>query len=72
MALMAHLVKRGDLDADEIEDMATALEGAGKPVAARLCRASFIQAIAPTQSEWEAERRRARFEVVSDGGNGAG
>lgn len=70
MALMAHFVKRGDLDADDIESIATALEDRRKPEAARLCRTSFVYASALSPSEWEAEQRRARFEVVSDGGNG--
>lgn len=68
-ALIAHLVRRGDLDQIEIDEIAEGLDAAGEPDAAHLCRLAFVEALAPSQSEWEAERRRARMRVISDGGN---
>jgi hypothetical protein len=69
-ALISHLVRRGDLEQAEISEIADKLDGAGEGDAAHLCRLAFVEAHAPSQSEWEAERRRARMRVVpSDGGN---
>jgi hypothetical protein len=70
-ALIAHLVRRGDLDQDEINDIADRLDEAGEEDAAHLCRVAFVEALAPAQAEWAAERsgkraeeRRARMRVV--------
>lgn len=66
---MRQLVRRGDLDADDIDAIATDLEAVNEREAAHLARAAFVEALAPTQSEWEAERRRARMRAVPpDGG----
>lgn len=70
IALLEQLVRSGLFDADDIDDMATRLDAAGETDAGRIARATFLQAMAPTQAEWEAERRRARFAIVPDGGNG--
>lgn len=66
IALIEQLVRVGVLDADDIGEMAERLEASGDSEDAHLCRAAFVQALAPTQSEWEAERRRARMRVVED------
>lgn len=69
VALLEQLVRTGVIDADDIHEMATRLDEAGDTDDARICRATFFQASAPTQAEWEAQQRRSRFEVVPDGGN---
>lgn len=69
-ALIARLVQLGVLDADDIEAMAQILERQDEHDAARICRASLLRAIEPSQSEWDADRARSRFRVFGpDGGN---
>lgn len=69
VALLEQLVRSGIFDADDIDEMATRLDEAGHTDDARSARATFLQAQAPTQAEWEAQQRRAQIEVVPDGGN---
>lgn len=70
LALITQLVRRGDLDADDIDQMATGLEEEGEGEAAHLCRAAFVEAHAPSASDWNAERARARMRLIkTDGGN---
>lgn len=70
-ALIEQMVRNGLLDADDIDEMATRLDAAGHTDDARRCRAAFVQAHAPSQSDWEAQQRRARIQAVPDGGNRA-
>ncbi|WP_066795063.1 hypothetical protein [Sphingomonas soli] len=75
-ALVRQLVRKGDLDADDIDAIAADLDARNEATAAHMARASFVEGLAPSQSEWEAERsgrrideRRARLHVVpADGG----
>lgn len=69
VALIEQLVRSGTLGADDIDDMAARLEAEGDTESARAARAAFVRASAPSQSEWEAQRRRARIRAVPDGGN---
>lgn len=70
MALITHMVRVSALDADDIDDMAAALDEQGERDAARICRAAFAQALAPSASDWNAQRARNRMRLVSsDGGN---
>lgn len=63
------MVRNGLLDADDIDEMATRLDEAGHTDDARIARATFLQAAAPSKAEWEALQRRAQIRTVSDGGN---
>jgi hypothetical protein len=70
LALIRQLCRAGALDAAEIEAIAAALEADGAPDDAHLVRCEMLNAVAPTQSEWEAEQRRGRMRIVPpDGGN---
>jgi hypothetical protein len=68
-ALIEQLVRVGVLEAEDIDEMAARLDAGDRREDARAARIAFVQAQAPSDSEWEAERRRARMHVVSDGGN---
>lgn len=72
-ALLRHLVREGALDADDIGAIAGDLDSRGEQDAAHQVRVALIEAHAPSQSEWEADRRRNRFHVIaSDGGKAEG
>jgi hypothetical protein len=60
LALIKQLYKRGLIDLDDIEEMA---DEAG-PESAHLIRMMAIEAEAPSQADWEAERARRQFRVV--------
>ena len=60
-ALIVRLLRRGVIDADDIEEMEMSQEA--RDVAMSL----IVEAAAPTASEWRAEKARERFRVV-DGG----
>ncbi|WP_447724628.1 hypothetical protein [Sphingomonas koreensis] len=68
-ALLEQMIRTGLLDADDIDEMATRLDAAGNTDDARIARATFLQAHAPSQSEWEVEQRRAQIRAIPDGGN---
>lgn len=73
MALLAQLVRSGTFTAADIDEMATDLEAAEEHEAAGLARAAYVEAMAPTPSEWAAERARRTFRIVdTDGGNEPG
>lgn len=69
IALIEQLVRVGVLEADDIDEMASRLEASGDRDDAHQCRTAYVQALAPSASDWEAEQRRARMRVISDGGN---
>ncbi|WP_422057709.1 hypothetical protein [Sphingomonas sp.] len=71
-ALLEHLVRTGIFDADDIHAIATSLDADGEADDARACRAALLRGSITSESHYEAERRRARFEVVTDGGNAPG
>jgi hypothetical protein len=70
LAVLAHMVRTEKLTADDIDDIATTLDGEGETEAAHLCRCTFIEGIAPKHSDWEADQRRSRFHIIAnpDGG----
>lgn len=71
LALIRQLCRDGILDSDGIDAIAADLEARGLADKAHAVRCELLQAEAPTQAEWEAERRRSRFAVVEpDGGKG--
>lgn len=72
--LIVQLLKRGDLDLDDIGEIAGRLAAEGEEEAAHAVRAAIVEAGAPS----EAEQRRARMAAVpvvdlasfrTDGGN---
>jgi hypothetical protein len=70
LALIRRLCAEGIIGQADVDAIANDLDERGKPDAAHAVRCEFIQAIAPSESEWQAERRRSRFEIVPpDGGN---
>lgn len=70
-ALIAHLVRIGVLDGDDIDAIGKTLDADGETEAAHEARCAFLEAGAPTASEFRADQARARFRVVADGGNDA-
>lgn len=63
VALLTQLLRKGLIDEDDLEAMCA---GLGEDAAHQI-RCCFLEAAAPSQSEWEAERARARFRVVKGG-----
>lgn len=62
------LIRNGTFGLDDIEEIATRLEGEGESDAAHSVRAAMIEASVPADAE--AQYRRSKFRVVaSDGGN---
>lgn len=57
LALIKQLYKRGLIDIEEMADEAG-------PESAHLIRMMAIEAEAPSQADWEAERARRQFRVV--------
>lgn len=69
-AILAHLIRKGVLDADDADEIASRLEDMGEPEAAYHAKVAMIRAAEPSQSDWLAEQRRNRFWVIeADGGN---
>ena len=63
--LLKHLIRRGDLDLDDIEAIATELEAEGESQAAHECRAAALEAQAPSNADW----RRSKLHLIkTDGG----
>ena len=63
--LLKHLIRRGDLDLDDIEAIAADLEAEGQSDAAHECRAAAIEAQALSNADW----RRSKLRLVdTDGG----
>lgn len=62
-ALIKLLLRRGDLDALEVDAVADELEQSDE-TAAHLLRVMLIEAAAPAQSDWQAGKARARFRVI--------
>jgi len=70
LALIQHLIRTEQFDTTDVDAIADALERKDDDHAAHLVRLQLIEASAPTQAEWEADRRRAQFRVIpADGGN---
>lgn len=68
-AFLEQMIRTEAVDPDDIEAAAERLDKAGDEEAAHSLRCIALQAMAPEQSDWEADRRRNRFHVVEgDGG----
>lgn len=67
-AFLEQMIRTEAVDPDDISEAADRLDLAGDEEAAHALRCIIVKAAAPDQSEWEAERARARFHVID--GNG--
>lgn len=63
-ALLVQLIRTEAVDPDDIDAAADALASEGDDEAAHEMRCLIVEASAPAPSDWEADRRRARFHVV--------
>ena len=70
-AFLAQMIRADAVDPDDIAEAADRLDRDGDPDAAHAMRCIILQASAPEQSDWEADRARARFHVI-DGDSGKG
>lgn len=72
-AVLEQLIRSEAVDPDDIALAAESLDNAGDEEAGHALRCIVIDAMAPTQADWEADRRRNRFHVVEgDGGKNEG
>tara|TARA_Y100001951_G_scaffold100969_1_gene105153 strand:- start:1307 stop:1537 length:231 start_codon:yes stop_codon:yes gene_type:complete len=69
LAMLSHDLRTGTKDADDINAIADWLDERGESEEAHVVRCALIYANVPSQSDWEAQKRRERFEIVPDGGN---
>lgn len=67
-AFLAHMVRTGALDDDDVIEVADGLEASGDEEAAHAMRCIILKAHETPQSEWEADRRRNRFHVIDGEG----
>lgn len=66
-AFLKQMIRTDAVAEDDMVEVVEALHKAGDPEAAHAMAALILEANAPDQSDWEAERARARFHVI--GGN---
>lgn len=67
MALITQMIRSNMIPVNDIIEAADTLDEDGDEDAARVMRAMILQAQAPSEAEWQAERRRNRFHAI-DGG----
>lgn len=63
-AFLKQMIKTEAVDPDDVVEIVEALQKAGDEEAAHAMAALIVEANAPDQSDWEAERRRNRFHVI--------
>jgi hypothetical protein len=66
-AFLAQMIRVEAVDPDDIAEAADRLDKAGDEEAAHALRCVIIEAAAPEQSDWEADRARARFHAIEGG-----
>lgn len=66
-AFMTQMIRAEAIDEADVVEMADAMREAGDDEGADAFMNIILQANTPTQSEWEADRARARFRAI-DGG----
>lgn len=59
-------LQTGARNADDISAMADWLEGRGETEEAHVVRCAVMYANVSSQSDWEAQKRRERMEIVPD------
>ena len=67
-AFLSQMIRIEAVDPDDISEAADRRDREGDEEAAHAMRCLILQAAAPEQSDWNADRARARFHVVD--GNG--
>ena len=68
-AFLLQMIRTEAVDPDDIAEAADCLAREGDEEAAHAMRCLILEASQPSQSDWEAERARARFHVI-DGNDG--
>lgn len=68
-AFLVQMIRTEAVDPGDIADAADHAEKQGDEEAAHALRCLIVEASAPDVSDWEADRRRNRFQVI-DGGDG--
>jgi len=63
-AFLKQMIKTEAVDPDDMVEIVEALHREGDEDAAHAMAALIVEANAPDQSDWEAERARARFHVI--------
>lgn len=66
-AFLTQMIRTEAVDPDDISEAADRLDREGDEEAAHALRCLILQAAAPEQSDWNADRARARFHAI-DGG----
>ncbi|MFT4056185.1 MAG: hypothetical protein QM681_16900 [Novosphingobium sp.] len=66
-AFLTQMIRTEAVDPDDIMEIAERLERDGDEEAAHQFACLLVQAAAPEQSDWEAERARARFRTIEGG-----
>lgn len=70
-AFLTQMIRTEAVDPDDIAEAADKLGNDGDEEAAHALRCVILEAAAPDQSDWQADRARARFHVI-DGDSGKG
>jgi hypothetical protein len=63
-AFLKQMIKTEAVDPDDMVEIVEVLHREGDEDAAHAMAALIVEANAPDQSDWEAERARARFHVI--------
>lgn len=66
-ALLIQMLRSDAMDPDDITEAADALADAGDEEAAHELRCMIVEAVAPSPSDWQADKARSRFRSI-DGG----
>lgn len=67
-AFLTQMIRSEAVDPDDILEAADRLERSGDEEAAHALKCMIVEASVPEQSDWQADRARARFHVID--GNG--
>lgn len=66
-AFLVQMMRADAVDPDDISEAADRLERDGDEEAAHAMRCLIVESMAPEQSDWEADRARARFRAIEGG-----
>ncbi|MBB5709347.1 hypothetical protein [Sphingomonas xinjiangensis] len=74
LAMLRQLLRIDGIDADDINAIADDLKSEGRDMDAHRVRLTLMEAFAPSESEWQAERARKMIRertayIARDGGN---
>lgn len=68
-ALIRQLIRSDAIDTDDVVAAADELTARGDDSAAFALKALIVESSAPRTSDWQADKRRARFRVIDNDGN---